>query len=73
MTEPVQIAVIAAMPPTIVAGGALIVAIKSKAAIREVHLSVNSRLTQLLEAVSKASHAEGVVEGTKQANIKENQ
>lgn len=31
--------------------------------IREVHVLINSRLTQLLELTKKSSHAEGVLEG----------
>lgn len=34
------------------------------AAIQGVHLAVNSRLTELLDVTSKASHAEGRLEGT---------
>lgn len=68
MTDAIQIAIIAATPPTIVATGALIVAIKSRSAIQEVHLSLNSRLTELLNATGRAAHADGVTEGKKVQN-----
>jgi hypothetical protein len=41
---------IAAVPPTIAAAAALIVSLRNKAAIREVHLTINSRLDQLIQA-----------------------
>jgi len=36
---------------------------KNKAAIQEVHVSINSRMDELLKLTATASHAEGVVEG----------
>lgn len=65
MTDTVQIALISAAPPTIVAMAALIVSIKSKEAIREVHLSLNSRLDQLITATRQEAHAAGVNEEKK--------
>jgi hypothetical protein len=55
----VEVALIAAAPPTMVAICSLIVGFINKSKIQEVHLSVNSRLTELLEATRKGSFAEG--------------
>jgi hypothetical protein len=41
-------------------------AFRNKAAIQEVHLSVNSRLTELIRVTKAASHAEGKAEGVAQ-------
>lgn len=64
---------IAATPPTIVAGGALVLAIVNKRTLKEfhaenkadlsnIHLEINGRLQQLLDVTKKSSHAEGVLE-----------
>lgn len=57
MTEGVQIALIASVAPTIAAVGATIAIVKKgnkiQEAVREVHISLNSRLTELV-AASKA-------------------
>jgi hypothetical protein len=42
---------------------AMITSLINRAKIQEVHLSVNSRLTELLKATKAASHAEGLAEG----------
>lgn len=46
--------------------GALGVSIFNMFKIKEVHLLINSRLTQLLELTQKSSKAEGVKEGREQ-------
>ncbi len=63
MTEAIQVALIASTAPSILAGAALLASLRNKKAIQEIHLSVNSRLSQLIEAVGKAAHAEGMAEG----------
>jgi hypothetical protein len=63
----VSTAMFSAIPPTIAALAVLVTALRTKKAVQELHLAVNSRLTQLLDQTSKASRAEGVVEGTKTA------
>ena len=60
MSDTVIIAAIAAIPPTLAALLALVKSIKVEKAVQEVHLSVNSRLDQLLKSTSLASHAEGM-------------
>jgi hypothetical protein len=57
---PVIVAVIAALPPTLVAYAALHKAREVKDDIEAVHMEVNSRLSQLLTLTGKSSHAEGV-------------
>lgn len=53
MTEAVQIAVIVAIPPTLLAAGALVASVRNGSKIQDVHLSINSRMDQLV-AASKA-------------------
>lgn len=55
----IWLALIAAIPPTVAAVAALVVSIQSDRKITEVHLSINGRLTELLEANRVAAHAEG--------------
>ena len=66
MTDATIVALIVAIPPTLAAVTALIVslrnnslAIENKAAVKEVHLSINSRLDEMLQ-LSKAA---GIQEG----------
>jgi hypothetical protein len=49
--------ILAIVAPSVVA---LIVGIWVKAAVAEIHVSLNSRLTQLLELTAKSSHAKGM-------------
>lgn len=56
-TQAIIVAMIAAVPPTL----AVLWNIKKT---RELHVIVNSRLTELLEVTSKAEHAKGVIEGS---------
>lgn len=62
MSDAVITAIIAAVPPTLLAGLALLKAGKVEKAVNEVHLSVNSRLDEFLKVTKTASHAEGVKE-----------
>ena len=50
MTEAVQIAMIVAIPPTLLGIAQLISSIRNGSQIRGVHLSLNSRLTELVTA-----------------------
>lgn len=63
MSDPVLIALIAAIPPTMVAGGAVLLGIVNRRGIKDLHIDVNSRMTQLLEQKGIASKAEGRREG----------
>jgi hypothetical protein len=58
MTEPVQLAAIAAASTVFVACCGIVVA-----KINQVHNLVNSRMTELLEITKKASLAEGLKQG----------
>jgi hypothetical protein len=55
MTDAVQIALIVATPPTILAAAALVASIKTVNKIQEVHVGINSRMDQLVAA----SNAQG--------------
>jgi hypothetical protein len=50
MTEAVQIALIAGVPPTLLAAAAFISSLHNASKIQSVHLSLNSRLTELVNA-----------------------
>jgi hypothetical protein len=62
MTEAIEVALIAAVPPTLVALGALILGVLNRLGLANVSLKIDGRLTELLELTRKASHAEGVRE-----------
>lgn len=55
MTEPVQLALIAAVP-TLVSSVSLLV-------LRGIKISINSRMTELLEITRNLAHAQGLAEG----------
>jgi hypothetical protein len=66
MTDTVALAIVAAVPATIAAIGVIfarreVAAVGGK--VEAVHIEVNHRLTQLLEARTAADHAAGVVAG----------
>jgi|HubBroStandDraft_6_1064221.scaffolds.fasta_scaffold191394_5 hypothetical protein len=50
MTESVTVALIAAGPPTLIATAALIASLRNGNKIQDVHLSLNSRLSELVVA-----------------------
>lgn len=56
-----------ALIAALAAAGAVVLGGINKAKLNELHISVNSRLTELLEQKGKASHAEGVVQGIAEA------
>lgn len=70
MNDLVLIAAIAAVPPTLTAFVALAVAIinrrNTKKEIQEIHLSVNSRMDQLLKLAEGLARSEGHAEGQEQ-------
>lgn len=53
------VAIVTALPPTFAAIAALIVALRNDRKITEIHIGLNGRLTELLEANKIAAHAEG--------------
>jgi hypothetical protein len=67
MTDLVKVALIAATPPTIVAFGALYTSVLNHTKIGQLHVIVNSRLTELLAETRVASRAEGRAEGIKES------
>jgi hypothetical protein len=54
---------LAAVPSTLAALGALITSLRNAGRIQQVHLTMNSRLDELIEATKTASHAEGFAAG----------
>jgi len=58
----VVVAMIAAIPPTLAALAALIVALKGSQKLTQLHLQINSRMDQLLEVSTSAARAEGRLE-----------
>ncbi len=76
MTESVQIALIVAVPPTLVAVAALVSSLKNSSKLQALHIDLNSRLTQLMEASAKSEramgHAAGLEEG-RQTSLNERQ
>ena len=68
MSDPVLIALIAAIPPTVVAGGAVLLGVVNRRGIKDLHIDVNSRMSQLLEQKGIASKAEGRQEGIDSVN-----
>jgi len=62
MTDAVTVALIAAIPATIVAAGGLMLGFMNRRKLGDVEQKVDGRLTELLELTRKSSHAEGVKE-----------
>lgn len=63
MDQIVKVALIAAAPPTLAALATMVGNIRNGRKLKELHVIVNSRLTELLAASKAASHAEGKAEG----------
>lgn len=61
-SEPMTIAVIAAIPPTVAAVAALFVAIKGLQKGEQIHAQTNSRLTAMQENVSRLERLLGVAD-----------
>jgi hypothetical protein len=66
LSDPVKIALIVAIAPTLIALGGVINSVRNSRKLDNIHIDLNSRLTQLLEATSArerlSGHAEGVAE-----------
>ncbi len=67
MSEAITIAVIITIPPTLVAIASLIVGILNSKKTSDVKHELNSRLTELVEAVKKVAHQEGVADERERA------
>jgi hypothetical protein len=58
-----------AIPTYIAAVGAILAAYLARQAVsqgKELHVTMNSRLTELLKATASSSHAEGVIQGARE-------
>ncbi len=60
MTEAVEVAMIMAVPPTLVAVSGIMVVLSR---IKAVHVQINSRMDELLRTTGTAEHARGQAEG----------
>lgn len=63
MDPVIKVALIAAIAPTLVAFVTLVLGLVHKKKLEEIHIIVNSRLTELLAVSKKAAHEEGRKEG----------
>ena len=59
MTDPVAVALIVAVGPAVVSMVAAVVSLLNRWALQKLHLQINSRLDELLEATRKSARAEG--------------
>ena len=62
------IALITAVPPTIVATGALVVALRTKTKVSEVHANTNSMKDALVEATRELAMLKGFAAGVASMN-----
>lgn len=62
MTEPLLIALVAAIPPTLAALAALVVGLRNSRKVEEVRHATNSLADRLVESTRIAAHAAGVKE-----------
>lgn len=62
----ILVALVSAFPPTLVALLSLLNGRRNSKAIQEVHLSINSRMDQLLKSSKAQSKAEGIEQGRKE-------
>ena len=67
MSEPVIVAMLVAIPPTLVAMAALIASLRNGKKTDAIHVLMNSRLDELLAATRRSSHAEGVADEVKRS------
>ena len=63
MSETVQTALIVAIAPTLLATAAVISSIWNSKKLEGIHIDLNSRLTELLQATSTSERAAGKAEG----------
>ena len=59
MTDATQTAIIVAIPPTLMGVAAIIASLRNAKKIEQVHLLINSRVTELLALTKSSSFAEG--------------
>ncbi len=72
MTDAVAVALVVAVPPTLLAVATLVASIKNGQKADAIHVLMNSRLDELLAATRISSHAQGVADEVKRsASLKE--
>lgn len=62
----------AAMPAMLTALAAFIQSLRNSAATKAIHTQLNSRLSELVEAVRLSAHSEGVVQGASEERARKN-
>ena len=60
MPEPIIIALIASIPPTLAATAALVVSFRNTSKIQNIHLAMNSRFDEWMRLAKESSFAAGV-------------
>ena len=67
MSDTIVLAIIVALPPTIVSLAALVASFRGQQQTREeykqLHIKINSRMDELLDLTKASSRAEGILEG----------
>lgn len=71
MSDVVLIAIIAAVPPTILAAATLLVGLRTKQTVASHEHKVNSRLDELMRVSQSLAHAEGRAEGVEHERIRQ--
>lgn len=59
MTDILMVAMLVAIPPTVLAAFSLWSSIQNSKQLRSIHIEVNDRLSQLLKKSEEAAHAKG--------------
>jgi len=71
MDPAVALALIAVAPPTLASAVGIFIALRNGKRVEDVHVEINSRMTQLLALTRKASHAEGMKDQKDDQEIKD--
>jgi hypothetical protein len=59
MTKEIEIACIAAVPPTLMGLAALISSLSNRSKLRDIHVEIDGKFNEFLRLTEKASFAEG--------------
>lgn len=69
ISEPVLIAVVSSMPPTLAAVAALVVGLKNARKVEQVHRATNSLTDRLVALTRLEAHAAGVKQGREERSL----
>lgn len=70
VSDLVIMAMIAAVPPTLMALAAVITSLHTQRKLQDVHNQINGRMEQLIEEVGSTSRAEGRAEGIEAERVR---